>query len=133
MQAKEPKMSYVPRGQAGADYFGKTVFKAAIAQWIAIENDGLNPAIYMDSDHFLMAREHMLFRLNRMWDAMLTVFPHLADSLVSRYDFRHLKHSFIEMLFALLKNRVWSMIKDQKGLTQMRFRLEEYVDLLDDI
>lgn len=113
-----------------ADDTGVTRFEAAYRQWIALDSSNLDPRPLMDDEDFAIAKDYMETRLKRMWRAMLTVFPILESRLIDgRYDLNRLQRDFIANYFEITKNRVWKLITHPKGLTQMRFRLEEFLDL----
>lgn len=124
-------MSHYARGRSMADDTGVTRRDAAIRQWIGFNTNNLDPRGGMDADDFEMARDEMLRRLNRMFVAMFTVYPHLTDRFARlKINTKVLQRDFIENYFVITKNRVWALINDTHGLSQMRMRLEEYLDLL---
>jgi len=106
-----------------------TVFEAANKQWKLLNDAGLNPQQYMEPDHFEMAKDYMRKRLRRMWKAMLTVFIDWDREMLNTrgIELTGLEDGFIDWWFFVSKNRVWDLIKDDKGLTRMRLRVEDWL------
>lgn len=122
-------MSYRRYRASTADDRGMTRQQAAVAAWKALNDGNIDPATLMDSEEFNMGEYYMRQRLERMWYAMFTVFPHYETSLLEAGIpvYLGLMDNFINWWFLISKNRVWGLIKDDKGLSKMRLRLDDYL------
>jgi len=118
--------------QAGADYHGITVFDASVKQWKELNRLGINPKGVMDDDHYEMAHGHMYWRIARMVDAMMDVFPDMERRLLAFADYYNLPNTWQELvvkfIFKMNDNLVWQMIRDEHGLTHVKINAEAWME-----
>jgi len=119
------------RRQAGADYYGTTRREASIMQWKGLNQVGTDPALVMDQEDFEMGRYYMEGRLWRMINAMETVYPSAEKKFrkwIEEMGEANIRGDFLEFLFDKLHNRVWPLIRSEKGLTEMLYLLNEFLN-----
>jgi len=118
--------------QAAADYYGITVTDASIRQWKELNRVGINPKTVMEDDHFAMAYDHMYWRVARMVDAMMDVFPDMERRLLAFVGHYNLPQEWqailVRFIFKMDDNLVWQLIRADDGLTQVKIRAEAWMD-----
>lgn len=115
------------------DRFGVNKFQEAIRIWKELNKAGINPEIAMDDkemyDH---AYDHMYWRVARMVDAMMDVFPDMERRLLAFADYYNLPGTWQELLvkfiFKMDDNLVWLLIRANDGLTQIKYRAEAWME-----
>jgi len=125
---KEPNMSR----QAAADYYGITVKDASIKQWKELNRHGINPKKVMEDDHYVMAYDYMFWRVARMVDAMMDVFPDMERRLFAFVNYYEMPETWQEMVVRFIfkqdDNLVWPLIRADDGLTQIKHRAEAWME-----
>lgn len=118
--------------QAGADYFGVTRFQAAIHSWKELNKAGINPKTVIDDEEaFNFAHEYFYWRVARMVDAMMDVFPEMERRILAfanYYSLANYQELIVKFIFKVDDNLVWNLIRAEDGLTQIKWRAEAWMD-----
>jgi len=118
--------------QAGADYYGVTRFQAAINSWKELNKVGVNPKNVIDDEEaYNFAYEHFYWRVARMVDAMMDVFPDMERRLLAfanYYNLVNYQELIVKFIFKVDDNLVWQLIRADDGLTQIKWRAEAWME-----
>jgi len=86
----------------------------------------------MDRDHFEMAYEHYYWRVARLVDAMMDVYPDMERRLATfanLYNFNGMwQHHFVKWIFQMDDNLVWCLLRHQDSLEHTKIHAEIWMD-----
>jgi len=104
----------------------------AVLDWIRAAELGINPAVYMQNDEYMLALGYWRMRLDRMIDAMLTAFPQTMQRVRGflyrmAWSVDQFKRIFSQWFLGKHRLSAHITIQSSRGLTSLKQRLGSFM------
>lgn len=108
--------------------------KDALLDWQHAASIGVHPSQWLAKNAYHSVRNHLYFRLGRMFDAMLTAFPYTARRItggIRRWNANpwRFKKAFINYCMNASWQDVVYLVKSDRGLTIMHDKLLRFYQM----